>query len=274
MQNSREQGFSDAITVHSSAIAIIEGMVERRFFLQHIFATAALSVARPPQAADLPQPFPKQLQKALGRALHDPGLAAKLAPILLDVGFTWEAPTQPASGFQTIVAYSFGNRPALPGSSTPAPGPVNHALAMAVLEAQRRSHSTVVYAQWEIASFLSGQEETAKVVSINPVIAPDKSVKYLSTDGVAEAAIAHAGGDASRLGRICVIGHHDHAKRCVEVSRARGMDAWAMEGLSLPAAYDAESDQPWTRERQIYLIHDMAAQLMQIRAARLAVHPQ
>jgi len=252
-------------------------MVERRSFLQHVFAmaaTAALSVARPSQAVDLPQSFPKQLQNALERVLADPGLAAKLAPVLLDVGFTWEAPTQPASGFQTIIAYSFGNRAALPGPSTPAPGPVNHELAMAVHEAQRRSHATVVYAQWEIASFLSGREGIAEVVAINPVIAQDKSAKYLSTHGVAEAAIVHAGGAAAKLGRVCVIGHHDHAKRCVEVSRARGMDAWAMEGLSLPAAYDSESDQPWTREREIYLIHDMAAQLMQIRAARLGLHPQ
>lgn len=141
---------------------------------------------------------------------------------------------------------------------------------MAVVEAQRRSHATVIYAQWEIASFLHAQEVAGHVVPINPVVAPDHTVTYLSTDGVAEAAIAHAGGDASKLGRVCVIGHHDHAKRCVETSRARGMDAWAMEGLRLPADYDPKSDQPWTRDREIYLIHDMAAQLMQIRAARLA----
>ncbi|ADV83300.1 hypothetical protein [Terriglobus saanensis] len=249
-------------------------MVERRSFLQNILAAATLSAAPTSQAAALPQPFPKQLQDALGKALADPQLAAKLAPVLLDVGFLWEAPSQPASTFHTIIAYSFGNRPPLPGTSTPAPGPVNQALAMAVLEAQRRSRATVIYAQWEIASFLSEQAGVSKVVAINPVIAPDKSVRYLSTDGVAEAAITHAAGDASKLGRVCVIGHHDHAKRCVEVSRARGMDAWAMDGLVLPASYDLESDQPWTRDREIYLIHDMAAQLMQIRAARLALHPQ
>ncbi len=144
---------------------------------------------------------------------------------------------------------------------------------MAVVEAQRRSHAAVVYAQWEIASFLSAQKGIGRVVAINPVVAPDHSIKYLSTDGVAEAAVTDAGGDAAKLGRICVIGHHDHVKRCVEVSRARGMDAWAMEGLSLPPNYDAESDQPWTRDRETYLIHDMAAQLFQIRAARIAQAP-
>jgi hypothetical protein len=245
-------------------------MVERRSFLQYALASAVLPVASDVQTAGLPQAFPAQLQAALAAALADPELAAKLAPLLLDVGFTWQAPVQPASTFRTIIAYSFGNRPALPGTSTPAPGPVNQRLAMAVIEAQRRSHSAVIYAQWEIASFLSAQERLGKVVPINPIVAPDHSIKYLSTDGVAEAAVTDAGGDAAKLGRVCVIGHHDHAKRCVEVSRARGMDAWAMEGLPLPAEYDSQSDQPWTRDREIYLIHDMAAQLMQIRAARLA----
>lgn len=245
-------------------------MMERRSFLRYALATTVLPAAAPAQATALPQAFPAQLQAALATALADPELAAKLAPVLLDVGFTWQPPSQPASTFHTIIAYSFGNRPALPGTSTPAPGPVNQRLAMAVLEAQRRSHSAVIYAQWEIASFLSSQESIGKVVPINPIVAPDHSIKYLSTDGVAEAAVADAGGDAAKLGRVCVIGHHDHAKRCVEVSRARGMDAWAMEGLPLPAEYDPKSDQPWTRDREIYLIHDMAAQLMQIRAARLA----
>jgi hypothetical protein len=226
--------------------------------------------ARTSRADSLPQAFPAQLQDALGNALADKELAAKLAPVLLDVGFTWAAPAQPASGFRTIIAYSFGNRPALPGASSPAPGPVNQELASAAIEAQRRSQAAVIYAQWEIASFLKSQRNIGEVVAIDPVVAPDHTVTYLSTDGVAQAAITHTGGDAAKLGRVCVIGHHDHAKRCVEVSRARGMDAWVMEGLALPADYDTESDQPWTRNREIYLIHDMAAQLMQIRAARLA----
>jgi len=217
--------------------------------------------------------FSSQLQDALGKALADPHLAARLAPVLLDVGFTWDAPSQPAKSFRTIIAYSFGNRPALPGASSPAPGPINRELADAVIAAQSRSHAAVIYAQWEIASFLKSEQNIGEVVAIDPVVAPDHTVTYLSTDGVAQAAIAHAGGDAAKLGRVCVIGHHDHAKRCVEVSRARGMDAWAMDGLPLPSDYDAESDQPWTRNREIYLIHDMAAQLMQIRAARLASRP-
>jgi len=244
-------------------------MIERRSLLRSAFATALFSVVRISRADALPQPFPAQLEDALGKALGDKAVAAKLAPVLLDVGFTWEAPAKAAAGFQTVVAYSFGNRPALAGGSRPEPGPTNQALAMAALEARRRSGAATIYAQWEIASFLHGREGVT-VVAINPVALPDHTVKYLSTDGVAEAVVGFAGGDATKLGRVCVIGHHDHAKRCVETSRGRGMDAWAMEGLALPVTYDRESDQPWTRDREIYLIHDMAAQLMQIRATAIA----
>ena len=225
---------------------------------------------RPAEASSLPTNFPGQLQEALAKSLDDPKVAASLAPVLLDIGFTWDAPSQPAAGFRTVVAYAFGNRPAPAGTTTPVPGPMNETLAKAVVEAQRKSGAVTIYAQWEIASFLSKQEGIGKVVAIDPVTAADGSVKYLSTDGVAEAIVTMVGGDATKLGRVCVIGHHDHSKRCVETSRARGMDAWVMDGLKLPVNYDAESDQPWTRDREIYLIHDMLAQLAQIRAMKLA----
>jgi hypothetical protein len=251
----------------------MSGMMERRSFLLSACAAALLPAADPLPARAVPRSFPVELQQALGNALDDPTLGEKLAPVLLDVGFNWQPPSQPAASFQTIIAYSFGNRPKASGASNPSPGPINETLANAVAEAQHRSKASTVYAQWEIAGFLTSKSLAANIVPINPVVAADGSVTYLSTDGVAQAAVTHAGGDATKLGRVCVIGHHDHAKRCVQTSRARGMDAWAMEGLQLPAGYDPDSDQPWTRNREIYLIHDMAAQLMQIRAARLANVP-
>jgi hypothetical protein len=241
--------------------------VQRRSFLQYAFAAALLPLPPAAEAGGLPAAFATQLQQALAKSLNDAALAARLAPVILDVGFTWDPPSQPASTFQTIIAYSFGNRPALQGERDPAPGPINEELAAAVVEAHRRSGAPVIFAQWEIASFLRNQTGM-EVVAINPVVGVDHSVQYLSTDGVAAAAVEHAGG-ALKLGRVCVIGHHDHVKRCVETSRLRGMEAWAMEGLVLPADYDTKSDQLWTRSRETYLIHDMAAQLMMIRAERI-----
>ncbi len=164
-------------------------MTGRRTFLQTGLAAALLPAARAADAAPLPTNFPAKLQEALAKSLDDPKVAAKLAPVLLDVGFTWDAPAQPAAGFQTIVAYAFGNRPATAGSTTPLPGPMNETLAKAVIEAQRKSGASAIYAQWEIASFLTEQKGIGKVVAINPVVAADGSVKYLSTDGVAEAIV-------------------------------------------------------------------------------------
>lgn len=244
-------------------------MIQRRLFLQTALAAAVSPVIRTADAAVVPERFAAQLTAALAEALKDAKLAERLAPVLLDVGFTWSAPAQPAESFQTILAYAFGNRPALAGAKLAQPGPTNEALAKVVEEAQRRSKARVVYAQWEIARFLRSQEGVYKVVPIEPVISSSGAVVYLSTDGVAQAVVADAGG-AAKLGRVCVIGHHDHAKRCVQTSRARGMDAWAMEGLVLPVAYDPQSDQAWTRDRETYLIHDMAAQMMALRAERVA----
>jgi hypothetical protein len=39
--------------------------------------------------------------------------------------------------------------------------------------------------------------------------------------------------------------------------------------------YDANSGQAWTRRRDLYLLHDMAAQMMMARAAAIArVYPE
>ena len=104
---------------------------------------------------------------------------------------------------------------------------------------------------------------------MSPVVAKDGSVTYLSTDGVAEAVVKHEGG-ATALGVVGVVAHRDHAKRCVLTSRARGMDAYVAREVELPVIYDAQSGQPWTRNRELYLIHDMAAQFAMLRAERIA----
>ncbi|MFJ9582336.1 hypothetical protein [Streptomyces acidicola] len=38
------------------------------------------------------------------------------------------------------------------------------------------------------------------------------------------------------------------------------MTAFAPEGFTMPDTYDPESGQPWTRRRDLYLVHDMSAQ--------------
>lgn len=203
--------------------------------------------------------------------LDDAALAHTLEPYLTDVGFAWDLPLTPMSAVNTIVAYGFGNRPNAASGNTssmgknqaalPDPGPINEALADTVYEIYR-SRRVKVFAQWEIARFLTSkyQMNSSNLHSIEPVISSDGSVIYLSTAGVAFAVVGIVGNPAA-LGTVAVVGHRDHAKRCISTSVAAGMKAFAVKEIALPTHYDAQSAQPWTRNRELYLVHDMFAQM-------------
>lgn len=213
----------------------------------------------------------EQMTAKLTAQLGDAQTASAIEPALMDVGFTWDLPTTSAAAIDTIVAYSFGNRPNAESGNTsssggnqaalPDPGPVNEALADTVHQILLRK-PVPVFAQWEIARFLVSKYGLAssQLTSIEPVIAADGSITYLSTDGVAAAIVAMRG-TAAALGTVAVVGHRDHAKRCIITSRGRGMNAFAVAEVPLPVGYDPESGQPWTRNRPLYLVHDMYAQM-------------
>lgn len=212
-----------------------------------------------------------QIVARLNAQLGDPATVDAMLPALLDVGFTWSLPTIPAGQIGAIVAYSFGNRPNAASGNTsstggnqaalPDPGPVNEALADAVHRIYALK-PVKVYAQWEIARFLVSKYGMGADVltSIEPVIASDGTIVYLSTAGVAAAAVSRAGG-AAAMGNVAVVGHRDHAKRCIQTSQQAGMKAYAAADVPLPVAYDPQSGQPWTRNRSLYLVHDMLSQM-------------
>lgn len=211
------------------------------------------------------------LHQRLTEELGEADAAARLTHQILDIALSWRPSQTPAAQITAIVAYAFGNRPregAGPNDLAD-PGPVNEALAQAVL-AIHRLNPVQIYAQWEIARFLVGQPGMADMVSIEPVYLPDGSLEYLSTDGVAAEVVRHEGGAGSAMGTVAVVAHRDHAKRCVQISRRHGMDAHVAAEVELPAVYDALSGQPWTRRRDIYLAHDLAAQFIALRAQAIA----
>ena len=212
-----------------------------------------------------------QLAVILADQLGDETLGRRMAAHLLAAGASWRPPTLPMAEADTIIAYAFGNRPRQGPAPPPdaplmdrldEPGPVNAALARTVadLHAIRPAR---IFAQWEVAHFVKTRHGLTDAVSIEPVLNPDGQVIYLSTDGVAAAAIAAGGGD---LGKVAVVAHRDHAKRCVKVSRAAGLDAFVAADIPPPADYDPQSGQAWTRSREVYLLHDLAAQFMGLRA--------
>ena len=211
------------------------------------------------------------LEQRLTEELGEATAAARLTDQIIDIALSWRPPQTPAAQISRIVAYGFGNRPrdgAGPNDLAD-PGPVNEALAQTVL-AIHRLNPVKVYAQWEIARFLTGQPGMADMVSIEPVYLPDGTLEYLSTDGVAADVVRQEGGAGAAMGAVAIVAHRDHAKRCVQISRRHGMDASVVAEVELPATYDALSGQPWTRRRDIYLAHDLAAQFIALRGQAIA----
>lgn len=221
----------------------------------------------------------RQMRARLTAQFGDARTAAVLAPHILDFALSWQAPTAPIASLNRIVAYAFGNRPNRASGNTPTdgarqgalpdPGPVNEQLADTVAKVYAQN-PVPVYAQWEIAHFLKAKHGITPVVSIDPITNPDGSITYLSTDGVAAQVVKLEQNNAAAMGTVGVIGFRDHLKRCVLTSRSRGMQAFAPAGIAMPGDYDPESGQAWTRRRDLYLVHDMSAQLAALRSQLIA----
>ncbi len=212
-----------------------------------------------------------QIEAKMNLQLGDAKLASIVSPIILDFCFNWELPQIKANQINSIIGYAFGNRPNEQSGNTssnggnqaamPDPGPMNEALADTIYSIYKLK-PVKIYAQWEIARFLTSKYHVEKDVltSIEPIIASDGTIIYLSTDDVANTIIKISGG-ASALGNAAIVGHRDHAKRCILTSQLRGIQAAVVQEVPLPMIYDEQSGQPWTRSRDLYLIHDIYAQL-------------
>ncbi|MDA3624981.1 hypothetical protein [Saccharopolyspora oryzae] len=253
-------------------------LMDRRSFV----SAAALAAASMPLLEAAPanaspsndRALQRIMLDALTRELDDAATAAAVEPAVEDIGFNWHPPVAPIASLDYVVAYSFGNRPPAGGGDPSRvryePGPVNEALADAVAKV-RAARDIPVFAQWEIAHFLETKYSMDRVTSVEPVVQPDGTIVYLSTDGVAEQVVAFRGGTSGTAG---VVGFRDHVKRCVLTTRDRGMTAFAPEGVTMPGTYDELSGQPWTRRRDLYLLHDMYAQFARWRAhAITAAYP-
>lgn len=154
-----------------------------------------------------------------------------------------------------IIAFAFGNRKLEDG--TMIPGPINRELAKLTHAIYSQTQSPV-YAQWEIADTITGTIPADSLHAIRPLRDPeDGSEIYLSTAGIIETIISQAG-DPSAMGPVYVVAHQDHLCRCIGYLRERGFDAYAVP-LTLPAHYDAQSDQPWTRSVKVYRLVDRLA---------------
>ncbi|MGW2664097.1 hypothetical protein ACWCW7_24310 [Nocardia tengchongensis] len=178
----------------------------------------------------------------------------------------WPVATAPASSATMILAYSFGNR--IPVGVDPArtigdPGPVNEALAAAVM-ATRGDRSIPVYAQTEIAVVLKSRYGLTDVVSIDPDRAADGTLVYLSTDGVA-AKVAELRGASVSTDSVAVVAFKDHLWRATATTAKHGFKAFAPAGVTMPKDYDPQSGQIWTTSPLLYLPTDLLGRLALLR---------
>ncbi len=239
---------------------------------RRLFATALTAALAVPATAGAAHAGGRASEESRSRAVlaaltealdGDRRTARILAPLVEDVAFEWEPPTARLDDLDFIVAYGFGNRPPAGGGDPTKvlfePGPVNEELADTVARIRAR-RDIPVYAQWEIARFLESKYRMKNVTSIEPVIAPDGTITYLSTDGVAQQVAEARKNLPGGPGTAGVVGFRDHHKRCVLTTQGRGMKAFAPRGFAMPKTYDPQSGQAWTRRRDLYLVSDMTAQ--------------
>lgn len=227
-----------------------------------------------------------QLEQRLGAELEDPASAAAIVGAMDDTavsaaedladgdiaGSPWLAyqltPVL-ADEIDSLWVFSFGYRfrdgstaPAVPLGGTPppmdqlVPGPTNEALAQAAADFVE-DHPVPIVAQWEVAQVLEemGVED---VISVEPDIAADGTVTYLSTTGVAEKGLGLLADEGIEPGHAGVLCFADHAVRCVLSAEDAGLTADAPAGVLLPLDYDPESGQEWTRSRETWIPIDLA----------------
>lgn len=175
--------------------------------------------------------------------------------------------TVPAEDIDSLWVFSYGYRLADPaaagvdvGGEVPpmdalVPGPTNEALARAARDVVA-DHPVPIVAQWEVARVLDDLGVDG-VISVEPDVAADGTVTYLSTVGVAEKGLAALRARNQEPGHAGVC-FRDHAVRCELTMRSLGLTADVPSGVELPADYDPESGQAWTREVETWIPIDLA----------------
>lgn len=164
--------------------------------------------------------------------------------------FSWGFRIDPATG---IAPVELTDTP--PPIETLRPGPVNRAIAELAAEFVER-HPVPIIAQWEVARELE-RLGVPSVTSVEPTRTPDGQTIYLSTPGVIEEGqrlVTAAGIDPGRAG---IITFDRLAVGSLLVAHKLGLDAVVPDSIRLPAEYDPESGQLWTRSLDAWLPVDL-----------------
>lgn len=246
--------------------------------------TASTETA-PTETSELAMDVRSRLTRRLGEELRDPDAAERAVAAMDDgaiaaaeriadgdiAGSPWLAyrpSTVPAGEVDSLWVFSYGYRLAdgsgggvaagapVPPMDALEPGPTNEALARSAA-AFVKEHPVPVVAQWEVARVLEDLG-VRDVIPVEPDVAADGTVTYLSTVGVAQkglTALRSRGGEPGHAGVLCF---RDHAVRCELTMRSIGLTADVPAGIELPDDYDPESGQEWTRSVESWIPIDLA----------------
>lgn len=225
--------------------------------------------------------FDRLAANRLSDELDDRRTADILTPCILDAAFNMMPPISRVADASMVIAFAFGNRPnpEHDPNKLALPGPMNLALAECCAATWRKKRMPL-YMQWEIARCMQAPEFSdiprSDIISIEPYWDDSGKLIYLSTDGVVLDIInKYFSGDPGKMGKAAVIGHRDHVKRCIMTCAARQVQGFAPQGIALPLWYDTQSDQPWTRRRDLYVLQDITGQLSMIAQANIVqAYPQ
>ncbi|WP_394150049.1 hypothetical protein [Vibrio maritimus] len=216
-----------------------------------LMAASVIANAAEPQLTD------EQLQMAmearLVEQLKDPQAAKLLSEFLIEDVLTWRAETLDIKEADSILAFAFGNRHAQNGNQIP--GPMNGQLADLAVELHKETGKPV-YAQWEIAQQIGDRVAADKLFPIYPTVNEGGELIYLNTTGVALDAVKQAGG-FEKMGKTIVLAFYEHNLRAVNTAREAGLEAFAPAGYEMPSDYDANSGQPWTRDRNTFMLYEV-----------------
>ena len=164
--------------------------------------------------------------------------------------FSWGFRIDPASG---IAPVELTDTP--PPIETLEAGPVNRAIAEAAADFVERRPVPIV-AQWEVARELD-RLGVPDVISVEPITTPEGATIYLSTPGVIQEGQQLAAAAGIDPGRAGIITFDRLAGSSLLVADKLGLDAAVPESVRLPAEYDPESGQLWTRSLQAWLPVDL-----------------
>lgn len=244
-------------------------------------STTTVAVETTTSTGPLPQDTRSRLTRRLTEELDDAGSAQTVVAGLDDSTMSgieemtggdiensptlsYAPSTVPADDIDSLWLFSFGFRIDPDSGVAPVelsdppppmdvltPGPANEALARAAADFVAE-HPMPIIAQWEVARVLD-QLGVDDVISVEPKINPDGSVVYLSSPAVAIEGLKMAqdrGIDVGHAGVLCV---PDFEVACLLSARRAGLHADAPEAVEVPADYDPDSGQLWTRSRTAWL---------------------